>query len=107
MEQDKNVIFPNEMLEEMQLEGTVFPTIESPFGIAMFSEVEENNHVLRVYQLLFESEQNSYVPIQELAAFQFPDRETMMEFKERLPHLNGIEMLMILNPLESSDSLII
>src|SRR5699024_1619657 len=100
MKQDKKVLYPNKLIEEMRVEGTIFPENASQFGVATLSHQDGSAHVLRIYQLLFNNEENAYDLVQELAAFTFQDRIELVSFLEDLPHLNGLEMLMLLNPLD-------
>lgn len=100
MKQDKKVLYPNKLLEEMRVEGTIFPENASQFGVATLSHQDGSAHVLRIYQLLFNNEADAYDLVQELAAFTFQDRIELISFLEDLPHLNGLEMLMLLNPIE-------
>lgn len=96
------VIYPNELLAEMNVEGTIFPESSSPIGVANLSHQEGSSHVLRIYQLLFNNDQNAYEFVQELTAFTFNSRQELIDFLESLPHLNGLEMLMLLNPLQQT-----
>lgn len=75
-----------------------FPDSNEQIGIAALSERDGSNHILRIYQLVY-NEEELFEPIQELAAFSFLDREELTSFLERLPSISGLEMLMLLNPL--------
>lgn len=100
MNKDKIVLYPSEMLEEMQVEETIFPTgTTNEFGVTTLSHQVGSKHVLRLYQLLFHSEKDVYVIVQELASFKFETRIELDEFSKDLPHLNGLAMLILLNPL--------
>src|SRR5690625_1198048 len=100
MNENKSVVYPNELLENMRVEGTIFPENASDVGIATLSHEVGSAHILRIYQLLFNNEADAYDLVQELAAFTFQDRIELVSFLEDLPHLNGLEMLMLLNPLD-------
>lgn len=52
METSKSVIFPNEMLDEMEIEDTFFPTNSNSVGIAVLSDFQDSVHIMRIYQLL-------------------------------------------------------
>jgi len=100
MSSEKEVVFPNELLEEMQVETTIFSPENEIIAIAALSKIENSAHILSLWQLL--KDQNSYHPVQELAAFSFLDRVDLEDFLHRLPDMSGIEMLLILNPLPSN-----
>jgi len=102
MYKDKKVVYPNKLLEEMRVEGTIFPENASPVGVATLSHHDGSAHILRIYQLLFNNEEGAYDLVQELAAFTFPDRKELVSFLDDLPHLNGLEMLMLLHPLDQN-----
>jgi hypothetical protein len=96
----KNVAFPDELLVNRTLETTIFTKENDLFGIAVLSEQGEDGLlVLRIYQLLWSEEEDSFIPVQELEAFGFYSREELVDFVERLPDISGLEMLMLLNPL--------
>ncbi|GAB3042120.1 hypothetical protein [Virgibacillus ainsalahensis] len=98
MNSEKTVYFPDELLENRQIETTIFTPLNDLIGVAALSEQEGPTFILRLFQLtVFEGE--TYEPIQELAAFSFQSREELDSFLERLPDLTGLEMLMLLNPL--------
>lgn len=94
------VLYPNQLLEEMRVERTIFPENASQFGVATLSHHDGSTHILRIYQLLFNDNEDAYEIVQELAAFTFLDRTELVNFLNDLPHLNGLEMLMLLNPLD-------
>jgi|SRR5690625_1844093 len=99
-------VYPNELLEKMRVEGTIFPKNASQVGVATLSHEDCSPHVLRVYQLLFNDYEEAYEPVQELAAFRFESRKELVDFLNDLPHLNGLEMLMLLNPYNKDASVI-
>jgi len=96
---NKKVVYPNELLQNMRVEGTIFPENASQVGVATFSQQNGSDHILRIYQLLFNNTESVYEPVKELAAFNFMSRRDLVGFLDDLPHLNGLEMLMLLNPL--------
>ena len=99
----KNVVFPDELLENKKIETTIFPEENGLIGVAVLSEVAENSiHVLRIYQMFWFNEEEAFSPVQELAAFSFPSREEFDDFLMRLPEISGLEMLMLVNPLPDS-----
>lgn len=100
----KNVVFPNEMLEEMNIEDTFFPTNSDEVGVAALSHILDKVHIMRIYQLIRNNDSNTFEPIQEMASFSFGSREDFEEFLGMLPNLTGLEMLMLLNPLSFDDN---
>lgn len=102
MEASKNVVFPNEMLAEMEIVETFFPTNSNEIGIAVLSHFQDSAHIMRIYQLLLNNEISSFEPIQELASFSFGTREHFDDFLKMLPNMTGLEMLMLLNPLSTA-----
>lgn len=99
MNDNRKVMFPNELINDMEFEGTIFPEDSSKIGVANLSHRDGSTHVLRVYQLLYNEDAEAYEPIQELAAFKFNERNELTDFLNHLPYLNGLEMLILLNPL--------
>ncbi|HLR51707.1 MAG TPA: hypothetical protein VK072_02410 [Candidatus Avamphibacillus sp.] len=96
----KNVVFPDELLENKKIETTIFTEENDLLGVAVLSEVADNSiHVLRIYQMFWFNEEKAFSPVQELAAFSFPNREELDDFLMRLPEISGLEMLMLVNPL--------
>lgn len=104
MDSSKAVVFPNELLDEMLIEQTFFPSNSDEVGVAVLSHIENDIHIMRIYQLLFNHETSSFEPVQEMASFSFQSQGDFNEFLERLPNLTGLEMLMILNPLPSEQT---
>ncbi|PAV28420.1 hypothetical protein CIL05_17465 [Virgibacillus profundi] len=100
---ERIVVFPDELLERMQLETTIFTPANDAVGFAALSEEVGLTLILRLYQLVMD-EDNIYDPIQELAAFSFESRIELDQFINRLPEITGLEMLTILNPLPGASS---
>lgn len=100
MDITRNVVFPNEMLEEMNIEDTFFPTNSDEVGVAVLSHIQDSAHIMRIYQLILNNESNSFEPVQEMASFSFGGRVHFDDFLRMLPNLTGLEMLMLLNPIE-------
>ena len=84
MSDEKEVIFPNELLEEMNLETTIFSQADDSVGIAAFSELQDNVYILRLYHLL-RNQNMKYHLVQELAAFSFQTYEALKKFLDNLP----------------------
>jgi len=106
MESSKSVLFPSEMLVEMEIEDTFFPTNSKQIGIAVLSHFQESAYIMRIYQLIHNNESDSFEPIQELASFSFSSKEHFDDFLKMLPNMTGLEMLMLLNPLFPGDDLL-
>lgn len=102
MEASKSVVFPNEMLVEMEIEDTFFLTNSHHIGIAVLSHFQDSVHTMRIYQLLLNNDSDSFEPIQELASFSFGTREHFDDFLKLLPNMTGLEMLLLLNPLSTA-----
>ncbi|MBP1969179.1 hypothetical protein J2Z83_001283 [Virgibacillus natechei] len=98
MNSDKRVVFPNEMLENRQIETTIFTPANDVYGVAVLSEKAGATIILRLYQLVVDADY-TYQPVQELTAFSFGSRSELDSFLDRLPEISGLEMLMLLNPL--------
>ncbi|MFC4024758.1 hypothetical protein ACFOUV_13225 [Oceanobacillus longus] len=103
MDLKPNVSLPDELLDKMQLETTIFSPANDVFGVAALSEEVGPTLILRLYQLVV-NEDNAYQPVQELAAFSFGNRLELESFLDRLPEISGLEMLMLLNPLQGAGS---
>lgn len=99
MNSNKNISLPNG-LEDLKLEDTFFPSNSEDVAIAVFSQTENKQHILRILQLLNNESTNSFEIVQELAAFSFDSRSKLKDFVAGLPMINGLEMLMLLNPLD-------
>lgn len=74
----------------MRIESTIFSPNTSEIGVAILSEKNSSDHVLRIYQLLFNNEKETYNLVQDLAAFTFKHRNELTTFLNDLPHLNGL-----------------
>lgn len=100
----KKVIFPDELLEDMTVEKTIFTEILNEIGIAMLSQLDGSANVLRIYQLMYNKVNESYEVLQELAAFTFEKRRELLTFLRGFPNLSGIEMLLLLNPINLNNT---
>lgn len=100
MDRKDKLYLPDEVLQDMKLEDVIFPINSDKTGVVVLSQKGKNNDsVMRLFQLLLDQEADQYYPVQELAAFSFQSYEELKDFLITLPNLNGIEMLMLLNPL--------
>lgn len=104
MDPDVKVSFPNEILENMKFEQTIFSPENDKIGIAIFSETENDSHIMRIYHLLYDEDEHVYNFIQELTAFSFQSQREVDDLIERLPTLSGIEMLLMLQPIPVANS---
>lgn len=104
MNEIKKVSYPDSLLLKMKVESTIFSPHKSDIGVAILSEKINSDHVLRIYHLLFNNEKEVFNLVQELAAFTFNHRNELTSFLTDLPHLNGLEMLILLNPLNQHNS---
>lgn len=103
MSEHKKVLYPDHLLDDMQIEETIFPGTTDQVGVATLSHRIDANHILRIYQLSLNSSKEGYEIVQELAAFTFTNRNELNNFLENLPYLNGLEMLILLNPLNKNN----
>ena len=67
---DYNVIFPDEILEGMNIEAFTIAPRDHRIGVAILSGKHENMYVLRLYQVIKREDQQFY-PTHELEAFSF------------------------------------
>lgn len=95
----KNISIPSNLSNSLKLEETFFPSNSDRVGIAVFSEVNENQDILRIIQIVYNDDTSNFEFTQELAAFSFDNRDKLEDFIISLPALTGLEMLMLLNPL--------
>lgn len=104
MHSEKEVFVPEELLELMSIEKTLFTPENPHIGIIILTEIENTNHIVHIYRLELSSTSDHYNIAQELAGFSFQNREDAEDFMESLPNMGGLEMLMLLNPMEESPS---
>ena len=105
MKADQIVSFPNELLEKFTVESTIFPPENEDIGVAILSDVEDTDHIVRIYQLMLSFDGKQYNVIQEMAAFRYKNRQELDDFLERLPNMGALEMLMMLHPIAPFSSL--
>lgn len=101
MKNDK-INFGDETFRDNVIELVLFSPNSDNVGIVLTSIKNENEHILRIIQLLYSVQDNSYDPIQELASFSFKTYDELKDFIEELPNVSGIDMLLLLNPLAPS-----
>ncbi|MFA1822293.1 hypothetical protein ACDX78_19295 [Virgibacillus oceani] len=97
MNSEKKVRSDNSMLEEMNVESTIFSAEHPDLRFAVLSEGKDNMFIVRVFELA--QNEDAFFPIQDLAAFSFGTKTELNGFVERLPELTGLEMLLLLNPM--------
>lgn len=99
MNSEKSVAFPNDLLEQMTIEQTLFPSNSDDVGISILSSIENDLHIMRVYQLLLNQSTMVYEPVQEMVSFSFENRSEFVDFLTQLPNLTGLELLILMNPI--------
>ncbi|HLQ83104.1 MAG TPA: hypothetical protein VK121_04595 [Pseudogracilibacillus sp.] len=104
MYSDVKINMPDEILQKMQFEGNIFSTAKTDVIITGFSEQNGGDHILRIYQLSYNHFTNTHDFVQELEAFSFGTHKDLVDFFDKLPQLNGIEMLMLLNPISLNNT---
>ncbi|MFA1820151.1 hypothetical protein ACDX78_08180 [Virgibacillus oceani] len=97
MHSEKKVRFDDSMLEEMNVETTIFSEEHPELGFAVLSEEKDSMFIVRVFELA--QDEDAFFPIQDLAAFSFGTKRELNAFVDRLPELTGLEMLLLLNPM--------
>jgi hypothetical protein len=92
-----NDVFPEEALEEMSIECILVSPVDDRIGVAAVSSKLEDKHLLRLFQMKKDEEQD-YIPTHEMEAFTFQSRKDLKDFVERLPGMSALEILMAMNP---------
>lgn len=95
-----NANMPLAITENMTFERHIFSTGSTKTIISTFSEYDGNRHILRVFQLMYNNVTLNFDYVQELEAFSFKTHHNLSKFLDQLPFLNGIEMLLALNPVD-------
>jgi len=98
---DLKVNIPNELLEEMESQGTIISPVFPEMGILVLSEGmfhHSKDIVIRIYRLQLEADTQSYNIYYELVALSFSSYSDSKDFIDHLPNMSGIEMLILLNP---------
>lgn len=101
MDTNRAVNFSNELLRDMTIERTFFPSNSDEVGVAVLSHIENEEHITRIYQLVLNMKSNVFEPTQEMASFAFESSDDFFYFLDKLPNLTGLEMLMLLNPIST------
>src|SRR5699024_4218990 len=99
MYSDVKLNMPDEILQTMKFEENIISTAKIDVIISGFSEHNGGGHILRIYQLSYSYFTDAYNFVQELEDLSFRNHEQLVGFFDELPQLNGIEMLMLLNPI--------
>lgn len=86
MDRLKEVFSPYQLLDDMQVEETIFPNVISHKKIVILSHRSKNKYILRIYQLLFNNKGDGYEFVQKLATFTFEDRDELICFLDGLSH---------------------
>ncbi|MFA1822764.1 hypothetical protein ACDX78_21875 [Virgibacillus oceani] len=96
MSSEKKVRFADGTLDHMEVETSIFSPEHPELGVAVLSEEHDGMFIARLLELAQDEE--SFYPIQDLAAFKFDTKREMKDFIKRLPEMSGLEMLLLLNP---------
>src|SRR5690625_7983377 len=99
MHSDKLVVFPQDLLETMTIESTLFLPNNEDLGVAILSKQINDHYIAKVYQLSLSEDQQQYNFIQELAVFKYETQDEIDQLITRLPEMSGLEMLIMLNPV--------
>ena len=97
MNSEKKVRFDNAMLENMEMETSIFSPVQPELGVTLLSEKRDGMFIIHILELA--KDEDAFFPIQELASFSFGTKGEMKNFVKRLPDMSGLEMLLLLNPL--------
>ncbi|MGN7300699.1 hypothetical protein [Ferdinandcohnia sp. SAFN-114] len=98
---DLKINIPNELLEEMEIQGTIISPVFPEMGILVLSDGMfqfSKEIVIRIYRLELEADTQSYKIYYELVALSFSSYSDAKDFVDHLPNMSGIEMLILLNP---------
>ena len=95
-----SVVFPDEILKGKKIEFITLSPVNDNVGISGLSDKLKNLHLLRLYQLIRDEDQNFY-PTHEIGAFTFDSRLHLIEFTNHLPEMSAFEILMVLYPYPS------
>lgn len=93
-----SVEFPDEILKRKKVEFVTISPINDSVGISCLSGKFKNLHLLRLYQLMRDDEDQKFYPTHEIGAFTFYSRTELVEFVNHLPEMSAFEILMLLNP---------
>lgn len=104
MHTDRFIVFPQDLLEEMTIESTVFSPRDQDIGVAILSKRTNDYYIVKVYQLLLSDDAQQYNFIQELAVFKYETQQEIDNLVTRFPQISGLEMLVMLNPVQTFPS---
>lgn len=107
MHSDKLVVFPQDLLETMTIESTLFLPNNKDLGVAILSKQINDHYIVKTYQLSLSEDQQQYNFIQELAVFKYETQDEIDQLITRLPEMSGLEMLILLNPVPPFPSITI
>src|SRR5690625_8028440 len=99
MDYERSINFSHDIFKHSSIEQTLFSPTADDLGVIIVSGKEKNTHILRIIQLLYSFPEQRFIPVQELASFDFQTYEQLKDFLENLPNLSGIDMLSIINLL--------
>jgi hypothetical protein len=97
MNSEKKVRFDDDMLENMEIETSIFSPVHPELGVAVLSENRDGMCIAHILELA--KDEDAFFPVQELASFSLRTKGEMKDFVKRLPDMSGLEMLLLLNPI--------
>src|SRR5699024_8589303 len=95
-----NANMPLAITENMTFERHIFSTGSTKTIISTFLEYYVIKHILIFFKLMYNNVTLNFYYVQELEAFSFKTYHNLSKFLDQLPFLNGIEMLLALNPVD-------
>ncbi|GAB3806661.1 hypothetical protein [Virgibacillus kimchii] len=101
MNSAKKVRFDDDMLENMEIETSIFSPVHPELGVAVLSEKKDGMFIVHILELA--KDEDAFFPIQELASFSFSTKREMKDFVKQLPDMSGLEMLLLLNPMPRTE----
>lgn len=97
------VDYPNKLLDNLIVESTIISPNHHGVGVTLLSEVKESFHILRIFQIMLNEVDDTYHILLELEVFSFENRKELDEFMDNLPHISGLDMLLLLNPYHGTE----
>lgn len=91
------VIINHEILQanKLQIESLIINGADDRIGMILLSEI--NKYVLRIYLVL--KSNDSYYISHELQLFSFPSKDSLIDFRDKIPSMTALELLYWLNPM--------
>jgi len=105
MIKDNEIVFPDELIEDMKILSTVTNPEKEDLGILIMGEnmeVEQYSGGLSVIRLYLLNKRNFKYHFEiELGAFAFYDLESAYGFLIKLPEMSALELLIMMNDTKS------